>query len=68
MDKIKIVVGICAFITTWTGGYLIGFSNGEMKVKEIVYLVENLERRIGAIDVIENGKTSGFAKAMINEE
>lgn len=39
-----------------------------MKVEGMLYLVEHIEKRIGNINVIENGKTSGFAKAIINEE
>lgn len=61
------IIGL-ALIGIWIGGYLVGHGHGEMKVKEILYLVEYIEQRIGAIDVVEKGKTSGFSKAIINEE
>lgn len=66
MKALKIIIGVLALIGTWTGGYLVGHGHGEMKIIEILYLVEHIEQRIGAIDVIEKGKTSGFAKAMID--
>ena len=68
MEILKAIIITLALIGIWLGGYLVGHGHGEMKVKEILYLVEHIEQRIGAIDVIEKGKTSGFAKAIINEE
>lgn len=68
MECTKIAIVFLALIGIWTGGYLIGRGHGEMKVEGMLYLVEHIEKRIGAIDVIEKGKTSGFAKAIINEE
>ena len=68
MKILKTIIVVLALIGIWVGGYLVGHGHGEMKVKEILYLVEHIEQRIGDIAVIENGKTSGFAKAMINEE
>ena len=68
MEALKIIIGTLALIGIFTGGYLVGLGHGEMKVEGMLYLVEHIEKRIGDIAVIENGKTSGFAKAMINEE
>lgn len=68
MEALKLTIIGLTLIGLMTGSYLTGLTHGEMKVKEILYLVEHIEQRIGAIDVIEKGKTSGFAKAMINEE
>ena len=68
METLKLTIIGLTLIGLMTGSYLTGLTHGEMKVKEILYLVEHIEQRIGDIAVIENGKTSGFAKAMINEE
>ena len=68
MEYIKMAIVVLALIGLWTGGYVVGRGHGEMKVEGMLYLVEHIEKRIGAIDVIEKGKTSGFAKAIINEE
>lgn len=68
MKALKLIIGVLALIGIWTGGYLVGLGQGEMKVEGMLYLVEHIEQRVGAIDVIEKGKTSGFTKAMINEE
>ena len=68
MKALKSIIVLLALVGIWIGGYLVGYGHGEMKVKKILYLVEHIEQRIGAIDVIEKGETSGFAKAMINEE
>ena len=68
MKALKLIIGVLALIGTWTSGYMVGHGHGEMKIIEILYLVEHIEQRIGDIAVIENGKTSGFVKAMINEE
>lgn len=68
MEALKLTIIGLTLIGLMAGSYLTGLTHGEMKVKEILYLVEHIEKRIGNIDVIENGKTSGFAKAMINEE
>ena len=60
MKALNIIIVVLALIGIWLGGYLVG--------RGILYLTEHTEQRIRAIDVIEKGKTSGFAKAIINEE
>lgn len=64
---LKAIAITLTIIGIWTGGYLVGLGYGERKVRNILYRIEHMEQRIGNVDVLENGKTSGFAKAMIDE-
>ena len=68
MYNLKIIIIISTAIGIWAGGFLVGLGCGEKKVEGILYRIEHLERRIGNVNVIENGKTSGFAKSMISED
>lgn len=68
MEALKLTIIGLTLVGLMTGSYLTGLTHGKMKVKEMLYLVERIEQLIGAIDVIEKGKTSGFTKAIINEE
>ena len=66
MEALKSIIKVVTVIGLMLASFLTGLTVGEYKAQEILYRVEHLEQRIGAIDVIEKGKTSGFAKAMIN--
>ena len=65
---LKAIAIALTIIGIWTGGYMVGLGYGERKVANILYRIKHLEQRIGNVNVLENGKTSGFVKAIIDED